>query len=229
MPPGTERRSHVAATLQRRGSHAPLRAQSDERLLAALRGSEERAFEELVARYHGPLMRMARQYVSSSAIAEEVVQDTWVGVLRGLDRFRGASSLKTWIFSILINQATTRGARERRCIPVSSLHNGPDTASGASSDRFAADGSWAVAPRPFDLPEDRARILELRGRLRAALADLPERQRVVVALRDVEGFSSDEVSELLNVSPQNQRVLLHRGRTRLAAALAAYHADAPDA
>jgi RNA polymerase sigma-70 factor, ECF subfamily len=212
----------LTATNQRRRSHLPLRARSDEQLLTALRAGDERAFQQLVERYHGALMRMAHSYVSTSSVAEEVVQDTWVGVLRGLDGFRGASSLKTWIFSILINRATTRGVRERRSIPLSSLGTVTEDGPSVSADRFATDGSWAVAPRPFELPEDRAQLLELRDRLRAALADLPERQRIVVALRDVEGLSSEQVCELLRLAPENQRVLLHRGRARLQAALVAY-------
>jgi RNA polymerase sigma-70 factor (ECF subfamily) len=199
---------------------------SDERLVEALRAGDEDAFQQLVARYHGSLMRLARNYVPSAAVAEEVVQDTWLGVLDGIDRFRGASSLKTWIFRILVNRATTRGVRERRSVPFSSLTpGGDDEDPTVSADRFTADGSWSVAPRPFELPEDRAGLLELRDRLRQALAELPERQRIVVGLRDVEGLSSDEVCDLLHLSAENQRVLLHRGRARLASLLAAYQAS----
>jgi RNA polymerase sigma-70 factor, ECF subfamily len=199
------------------------RNDTDESLVEALRAGDEEAFEELVRLHHGSLMRMAHGYVASAAVAEEVVQDTWLAVLAGIDRFRGASSLKTWIFSILINLATTRGARERRCVPFASLQPTPDDEGPTvSPERFGADGHWTVAPRPFDLPDDRAGLLELRQHLRSALAALPERQRIVVALRDVEGLSSDEVCDLLHLSAENQRVLLHRGRARLQAALAQY-------
>ncbi|MFL5960133.1 MAG: RNA polymerase sigma factor [Gaiellaceae bacterium] len=197
----------------------------DARLVEALRAGDEQAFEQLVLRYHAVLLRLARNYVASASVAEEVVQDTWVGVLDGIDRFRGASSVKTWIFRILVNRAMTRGVRERRTVPFSSLQTAEgDDGPTVSADRFTADGSWAVAPRPFELPEDRVGLLELRARLREALADLPERQRIVVGLRDVEGLSSEEVCDLLDLSAENQRVLLHRGRARLQAALAGYQA-----
>ena len=219
----TEPRRH---SIDRRGRRHPARASADEWLVEAIRAGDERAFQELVERYHGPLMRLARNHVATAGAAEEVVQDTWVAVLDGIDRFRGASSLKTWIFSILIKRATTRGVRERRSVPFSALQPTPDEG-GASvgADRFAPDGSWAVAPRRFELPEDRVRLLELRAHLREAIAELPERQRIVVGLRDVEGLSSEEVCELLDLTPANQRVLLHRARTRLQAALEGYHAE----
>jgi RNA polymerase sigma-70 factor (ECF subfamily) len=196
---------------------------SDERLVEALRAGDEGAFQQVVATYHGPLMRLARNYVASAAVAEEVVQDTWVAVLEGIARFRGASSLKTWIFRILVNRATTRGVREHRSVPFSALvATDEDEGPTVSADRFTAEGSWAVAPRPFDVPEDRTALLELRERLRQALAQLPERQRIIVGLRDVEGLSSEEVCDLLDLSAENQRVLLHRGRARLASLLAGY-------
>jgi RNA polymerase sigma-70 factor (ECF subfamily) len=204
----------------------PVTTSSDEGLVDALRAGDEQAFAALVDRYHGPLLRLARNYVASAAVAEEVVQDTWLAVLDGLDRFRGASSVKTWIFRILVNRAMTRGVRERRTVPFSSLApTEEDEGPTVSAERFTADGSWAVAPRPFELPEDRVGLLELRDRLREALAELPERQRIVVGLRDVEGLSSEEVCDLLDLSPENQRVLLHRGRARLQAALAGYQAS----
>jgi RNA polymerase sigma-70 factor (ECF subfamily) len=192
----------------------------DEQLVAALREGDEDAFKELVRRHHGALLRLARSYVSSGAVAEEVVQDTWLGVLDGIDRFRGDAALKTWIFRILVNRAIARGVREQRTVPFSSME--PDEGPTVSADRFAANGSWSVLPRPFQLPEERSELLEIRARVRDALTDLPERQRVVVALRDVEGLSSEEVCDLLDVSAENQRVLLHRGRARLQAALAGY-------
>jgi RNA polymerase sigma-70 factor (ECF subfamily) len=199
----------------------------DEELLEALRAGDELAFEQLVRRYHRALRRLARSYVPSPADAEEIVQDTWLAVLDGIDRFRGSCSLRTWIFRILINRAITRGARARRLVPFSCLQ--PESESDVPNvdpDCFTRDGAWAVAPRRFELPEDRAGLLELRAQLRRALATLPERQRVVVALRDVEGRSSEEVCELLGLTAENQRVLLHRGRARLQAVLAPYQAAA---
>jgi RNA polymerase sigma-70 factor (ECF subfamily) len=200
---------------------------NDDQLVEALRAGEEQAFQDLVRRYQGSLLRLARSYVPSAAVAEEVVQDTWVAVLDGIDRFRGASSVKTWLFRILVNRAMTRGVRERRAVPFSSLApTEHDEGPTVTADRFTAEGSWSVAPRPFDLPEDRVGLLELRAKLREALADLPERQRIVVGLRDVDGLSSEEVCDLLDLSPENQRVLLHRGRARLQTALAGYQRDA---
>ena len=198
---------------------------SERDLVEALRAGDEQAFETLVRRYNAALLSLARNYVPTSADAEEVVQETWLAVLDGIDRFRGESTVKTWLFRILVNRATTRGVREHRSVPFSALEApGDDEGPTVSPDRFAADGSWAVPPRPFDLPEERAGLLELRGRLREAMAELPERQRIVVALRDVEGLSSEEVCDVLRITAQNQRVLLHRGRARLQAALSGYQA-----
>jgi RNA polymerase sigma-70 factor, ECF subfamily len=195
---------------------------SEDQLVAALRAGEAEAFEALVRRYNGSLQRLARNYVPSQAVAEEVVQETWLGVLDGIDRFRADSSLKTWIFRILVNRAMTRGARERRTLPFSSLEAAGDDAPAFSPDQFLPDGHWAVAPRRFEVPEDRLSRLEFRGVLRDALEQLPERQRIVVTLRDVEGLSSEEVCDMLDLSVANQRVLLHRGRSRLQQELREY-------
>jgi RNA polymerase sigma-70 factor (ECF subfamily) len=195
---------------------------SEGQLVAALRAGEAQAFEAIVLRYNSSLQRLARSYVPSQAVAEEVVQETWLGVLDGIDRFRSDSSLKTWIFRILVNRAMTRGARERRTLPFSSLETTGEDAPAFSPDQFLPDGHWAVAPRAFEVPEDRLSRLEFRGALRRALEGLPERQRVVVTLRDVEGLSSEEVCDMLNLSTANQRVLLHRGRSRLQQALREY-------
>jgi RNA polymerase sigma-70 factor, ECF subfamily len=188
---------------------------TDSELVAALRAGDDDAFAEVVRRYNASLLRLARNYVPSNAIAEEVVQETWVAVLDGIDRFRGDSSLKTWIFHILVNRAMTRGTRERRTVPFSALDPAGDEGPAFAPEEFLADGHWAVAPRPFEIPEDRLSRLEFRSALRDALATVPERQRIVVTLRDVEGLSSEEVRDLLDLSPENQRVLLHRGRSRL--------------
>lgn len=208
------------------GPHTRSGAPDDATLLARLRAGDEEAFAELVRRYRPAMLRVARAYVSSDAVAEEVVQEAWVGALRGLDRFEARSSVKTWLFRILVNRAMTRGQREARAVPFSSLGDpAEDEGPTVSAERFARDGAWATPPRPFQLPAERAELLELRGQLRDALAALPARQRIVVTLHDVEGLSTEEVAEALDLTTNNVRVLLHRGRARLQAALADYVGD----
>ena len=159
--------------------------------------------------------------------AEEVVQETWIAVLRSIDRFEGRSSLKTWVYRILVNKAKTRGVREARTIPFSALaSDGEETP--VPEDRFRGPddlwpGHWASPPRPLDtVPEERLLAREARSRIADALGTLPESQRVVVTLRDVAGWDSDEVCDALGLSEGNQRVLLHRGRAKLRAALEQY-------
>jgi RNA polymerase sigma-70 factor, ECF subfamily len=200
---------------------------SDEDTLAALRAGDEHAFRDLFARSYPTMKRVARAYVASDAVAEEIVQETWMAIVTGLDRFEGRSALGTWIFSILTNQAKTHSARERRAVPFSCAAPSDDEERAVDPDRFQKDddawpGHWATPPRPWQKPERRLLSLEARDRLRAALAQLPERQRVIVGLRDVEGHSAEEVCELLGLSQENQRVLLHRGRSRLRAVLEEY-------
>ncbi len=143
-------------------------------------------------------------------MAEEVVQDTWLAVLRGLDAFEGRSSLKTWLFSILVNQARTTGTREHRSVPVADPEPAVDPA------RFDASGGWADPPEHWvEAAESRLEAGKLAGRLRVLMDELPDRQREVVLLRDVEELTSDEVCAVLAISEGNQRVLLHRGRSRL--------------
>jgi RNA polymerase sigma-70 factor (ECF subfamily) len=165
---------------------------------------------------------VARNFVRTDALAEDVVQDTWLAVVRGLDGFEGRASLKTWIFHILVNRARTRAVREARTVPFSSLSD--DVAQeGPAVDPalFDRDGRWARAPQTLDAdPEHHLLATELRGRLVDAVAELPEAQRTVIALRDLVGLPSEEVCELLELSDGNQRVLLHRARTRVRAALA---------
>jgi RNA polymerase sigma-70 factor (ECF subfamily) len=198
-------------------------AMTEEQLLDALRGGDEQAFAQLVSRHHSAMLRVARNYVACASVAEEVVQETWLGVVNGIHGFRGGSSLKTWIYRILINRAMSRGKRERRIVPFSSMMPAAEGVDdGYTPDRFLPDGHWATPPRPFEAPSDRMALLEFRARLREALVHLPERQQIVVTLRDVEGLSSDEVCDLLHISAENQRVLLHRGRTRLRQALESY-------
>ena len=173
------------------------------------------AFAQLVEQYHPALVRLAATFVPSRAVAEEVAQDTWLAVLRGIDRFEGRSSLKTWIFHILVNRARTTGAREHRTLPVA-----VGDESSVDSRRFDRDGAWTDPPAPWtDAVEDRLEAARLSALAIDALATLPESQRAVVTLRDVEGLSSKEACDVLNISEANQRVLLHRGRAKVRAAL----------
>jgi RNA polymerase sigma-70 factor (ECF subfamily) len=204
---------------------------SDEQreLVARLRAGDRAAFAELVDAWTPVLLRVARLHVSTSASAEEVVQDTWLAVIGQLDRFEGRSSLRTWVFRILENRARSRGVREARAVPWSSAFadeadDGVPTVDPARfrgpDDRWP--GGWTPAGRPVAWeppPEDAAVAAEIRSELRAALDELPDRQRTVVELRDVHGLSADEVCAQLGVSSGNQRILLHRGRARLRARL----------
>jgi RNA polymerase sigma-70 factor (ECF subfamily) len=197
----------------------------DQRLVERLLQRDEAAFETLVDGYHGALIRLAMVFVGDRAVAEEVVQDTWVGVLTGLRSFEGRSSLKTWIFSILTHKAKTRGVRERRSIAFSALadQDAPDD-SAVDPDRFTPSGRWAVTPVSWDSHTPERLLLGHEGRAQVdrALADLPANQRAVVTLRDIEGLGSTDVCNVLGISETNQRVLLHRGRSRVRAALEHY-------
>ncbi len=202
-------------------------AVSDEETVAALGAGDERTFRELFARSYPMMKRVARTYVASDAVAEEIVQETWMAIVTGIDRFEGRSALGTWIFSILTNQAKTHSAREKRAVPFSSIVPSDVGAPAVDADRFQKDdeawpGHWATPPRPWQKPERRLLSLEARDRLKAALAQLPDRQRLIVGLRDVDGQSAEEVCDLLGLSRENQRVLLHRGRSRLRAVLEEY-------
>ncbi len=196
-------------------------------LVAALRAGDEAAFRSLLHEYGPSLLRVARTYVSTWAVAEEVVQETWLGVIAGIDRFEGRSSLKTWIYRILTNRAKTRGQREARTVPFSAL-DGPDTdGSTVDADRFHRDGAdaghWSSAPsRWSDLPEGRLLGKETLATVQAAIEQLPETQRAVITLRDVDGWSSAEVRNVLGVSESNQRVLLHRARAKVRRTLETY-------
>jgi RNA polymerase sigma-70 factor (ECF subfamily) len=187
---------------------------SDADLLSRLRGGDEQAFVALVERYNGSMLRLAVSFVPSRAVAEEVVQDTWLAVLRGLAGFEGRSSLQTWMFTILVNRARTTGAREQRTIPVA------DTGPVVDASRFGPDGAWSAPPEHWiEEAEDRIEAGKLTHLLRAAIDGLPPRQREVVLLRDVEEMSSADVCSILAISEANQRVLLHRGRGKLRQAL----------
>ena len=184
--------------------------ESDRDFLLRLRSGDEQAFVGLVRRYHEPMLRLAVSFVPSRAIAEEVVQETWLAVLRGLERFEGRSSLKTWLFRILVNQARTTGAREHRSVPVADPEPAVDPV------RFDPFGGWADPPEQWiEAAERRMRAGKLADRIRAWMDELPGRQREVVILRDVEQMSSEEVCAVLAITEVNQRVLLHRGRSRL--------------
>ena len=185
-------------------------------LLAALRAGDERAFMEIVEQYTPGMRRLALSYVRTPALADEVVQEAWLGVLKGLDRFEGRSALKTWIYSIVANVARTRAVREARSAPFSSFAT--DDEPSVDPDRFIPDGNWGSPPEPWQaLLDDEARAV-----IDAAIAVLPDQQRRVIELRDVEGWSSDEVRNVLELSETNQRVLLHRARSKVRAALEDY-------
>jgi RNA polymerase sigma-70 factor (ECF subfamily) len=182
----------------------------DAELTRRLRAGDEQAFTALVRRYHDPMLRLACSFVPSLAVAEEVVQDTWMGVLRGLGGFEGRSSLRTWLFRILVNRARTAGARERRSVAVGG--SGP----AVDGSRFDSTGSWSAPPEHWtEAIDDRLQAGKVADRIRSAIGELPPRQREVVTLRDVEGMSSSEVCLVLDISEGNQRVLLHRGRSRV--------------
>jgi RNA polymerase sigma-70 factor (ECF subfamily) len=193
----------------------PTRA--EKKLLERLRGGDEAAFTELVDKHHGPMRRLARTFVSSDAVADEVVQETWLAVLEGLARFEGRSSLKTWIYRVLVNRAKTRGIREGRSSPMSSFDADDDASGGGRVDpsRFDKKGMWSAPPTPWETPEAASLLKESAGMLHVALEHLPVRQRTVLVLRDVEGWTSEEVCNVLGLNETNQRVMLHRARTRL--------------
>jgi RNA polymerase sigma-70 factor (ECF subfamily) len=193
---------------------------SDAELLAALRGGDERAFVVLVRRHHAAMLRLASSFVPNAAVAEEVVQDTWIGVLRGLDGFEGRASFRTWLFRILVNRARTAGARERRTIAVGDPAAVGETEAAVAASRFDRNGSWLTPPERWaEEVEDRLEAGKLAGLIRTAVEDLPDRQRQVVTLRDIDGLTSEEVCSMLEISESNQRVLLHRGRSRLRQAI----------
>jgi RNA polymerase sigma-70 factor (ECF subfamily) len=177
---------------------ATARWAQDEQIVAALRAGDERTFRDLFQRHCPAMKRVARSYVESEAVAEEIVQETWVGILTGIDRFEGRSALGTWIFSILINQAKAHSSRERRALPFSSISPSGGDEPTVDADRFQKDdeawpGHWATPPRPWQKPDRRALSLEARELLKDAFSELPDRQRLIVGLRDVDGLSSGEV------------------------------------
>ncbi|HST65182.1 MAG TPA: sigma-70 family RNA polymerase sigma factor [Mycobacteriales bacterium] len=199
----------------------------DAELVARLRARDEAAFALVLDAWSPGMLRLARSFVSTPDSAAECVQDTWLAVIEGLDRFEGRSALRTWVYRILVNTAKRRGVREGRSVPWSSVAD----ESGPTVDpaRFRPPGEpyaghWWEFPAPW--PEDAVLATEMQRLVAAAVAELPERQRVVVVLRDIQGYDPDEVSSILVITPGYQRVLLHRGRAHVRARIEAYHARA---
>jgi RNA polymerase sigma-70 factor (ECF subfamily) len=198
-------------------------------LIAALRRGDEVAFMTLVERYHPSLIRLAQLYVKDRTVAEEVAQEAWLGVLKGLDTFEGRSSLKTWIFRIVTNIAKTRGQREGRSVAFSTLGDAGAESDGPAvdPDRFQPAGHWITPPPDWgEAPEERILRREARDQIQAAIAALPPNQREVITLRDVEGWPAAEVCNALGISETNQRVLLHRARSRVRRTVEEYFAGA---
>jgi RNA polymerase sigma-70 factor (ECF subfamily) len=205
----------------------------DHALVERLRARDEGAFMDLVERWSPSMLRVARMYVPTQAVAEDVVQETWLGVLTGIDRFEERSSLRTWVFSILVNRARTRGERERRTLPFASLAREESEGDFAAvdADRFIHEGAqlgaWAAPPvRWWEEPERALDSSEAVARIEAEIEKLPETQRLVITMRDVLGMSSEDVRSALDLSETNQRVLLHRARSKVRAGLEDYYANA---
>ena len=198
----------------------------DEQLVAAIRQGDAQAFATLVERHSPAMIRIALAHVPTRAAAEEAVQETWIAVLRGIDRFEGRAQLKTWIFRILTNVAIRTGTRERRSLPFSALADAEaggdpvvDPERFLPHDHERYPGHWALPPARWPTPEEGLLAAETRAVIAAAIAALPPAQRTVISLRDVEGWSTEEVGEALEITPGNQRVLLHRARSRVRAAI----------
>ncbi len=193
---------------------------SDHELVTRLLARDARAFGQLVERFHGRLIRLAAGFVADRATAEEVVQDTWIAVIQGLPSFERRSSLDTWVIRILCNRARTRAVRDKRTVPFSSEDGLQER---IEAGRFSDRGHWSSPPRSFgeDDPESLLARREIMSAIQSGLDELPPNQRLVVTLRDIEGLDSHEVCNILEVSETNQRVLLHRARTRLRAILEA--------
>ena len=208
------------------GTTLPVGSPDDRHLVVCLKAGDEQAFATLVDGWAGWMLRLAREYVASDGVAEDVVQETWVAVLHGLDTFRGDASLRTWVYRILVNQAKRRGVREHRTIPFASLA-AEDEGPTLDPSRFRgphdpARGGWRQFPHEW--PEQVALTREIHDVVAAALDELPDRQRLVVILRDLQGHPSEEVCRMLGITASNQRVLLHRGRAVVRAHLERYFA-----
>ena len=205
--------------------------QHETALLMALKDGDEAVYMSLVEAWAPAMLQLARVHVSSQAIADEVVQEAWVGIVRGLDGFEGRSSLKTWAFRIVSNIAKTRGVKESRSVPFSSATVEGDEGPAVDPDRFQTEGNrypghWQAPPEPW--PERRLEEAETRDAALAAIAELPPRQREIIVLRDVQGFSAEEACNALEVTETNQRVLLHRARSSVRNALERHFEAAAD-
>jgi len=208
-PPDTRERERAPTT-----AREPEAREKEQELVERLRRGDEAAFAELVERYHPAMVRLALTRVRSRAVAEEVAQDAWLGLLRGIGTFEGRSSLRSWLFRIVINRAISTGVRERVHLPVE------DEQLEFQRGRFSQDGSWVTPPVHWaDEVLDRITAPALAARAREVIAELPDAQRTVVTLRDIDGLTSAEVCSILEITEGNQRVLLHRGRARVRAAL----------
>ncbi|WP_043618892.1 RNA polymerase sigma factor [Nonomuraea candida] len=209
------------------GSFAGGALPPDDVVVSALRAGDEAMFAALLDTWSRGMLRVARSYVSTDHSAEEVVQDTWLAVIDGIDAFEQRSSVKTWVFRILVNTAKKRGVRESRTLPWSTFEQDGEPGQGSFRGRGRGPGQGPGGPADpvaaWPTPEGEALAGEVRALIAEALARLPPRQRVVISLRDVEGCTSDEVCEILEISPANQRVLLHRARTAVRGLLASYY------
>jgi len=194
--------------------------------LDALKSGDDAAFEALIGRYHGPMMRLAMSYLRDRGAAEDAVQETWLTCLRTLDRFEGRSALKTWVFGILLNVARSRHRKESRISPFTSLFRrdaGEGRGPTVDQRRFGSNGLWSTPPDNWsNVPESKLLDRETIDQVKSAIEALPAKQREVLILRDVAGFDADEVCGLLSISPANQRVRLHRGRASVRKALEEY-------
>lgn len=203
---------------------------ADDVLVAGLRAGDEETFACLLNGWSGSMLRLARSFVSTTASAEEVVQDTWLAVFQGIARFQGRSSLQTWVYRILVNIARKRGAHEQRTLPWSSLPSRPDETPTVDPGRFRGPddrhpGGWLAFPDQWPTTEGEVLAREVRATVAAAIDSLPTRQQVVLTLRDIDGLDADGVCTLLDLSPVNQRVLLHRARAAVRGHLERYFAS----
>jgi RNA polymerase sigma-70 factor, ECF subfamily len=214
-----------------RSSHWPAEGQAEAKdihdsELEALKAGDEAAFQSLIHRYHSPMLRLAMTYVSDRGAAEDVVQESWLTCLRSLDRFEGRSSLKTWIFGIVINVARARRRKEARIVPFASFWRRDDSDSRRPTvdpSRFGSDGMWRAGPHSWDnVPESKVIGGETLQKVKAAIESLPPKQREVILLRDVAGFEAAEVSTLLGITAANERVRLHRARAAVRKMLEEY-------
>lgn len=213
-------------------------APPDEEMLPRIRQGDEAAFCELVERYNASLIRVARSYVKDQSVAEEVAQEAWIGFLKGLDRFEGRAALRTWLFRILTNKAKDRVQKDRRYLPLSSLVKtetmgddpalDPELFQGPDEIKPGHWSSWAPGRWARD-PEQKLLTKEVMARAEAAIAELPEVQRAVLTLRDLQGFTSEEACGILDITETNQRVLLHRGRSKVRQALDRYFSTGKEA